>query len=152
MDYTDYLGLKDLFCILIFILKFMGISDLKYSDITGKIIGCAFNVYNKLGSGYMEVIYQRALALEMRKADLIFTREHEMPVFYDEQEVGIRRADFIVEHNIMVELKAVTELNDIHLNQALNYLKAFKLDIGLLINFGSSSLQFKRLIYSKSSK
>jgi GxxExxY protein len=97
----------------------------------------------------MEVIYQRALAIEMDKAGLVFSREHEMPIYYDEQEIGIRRADFIVEQNIMVELKAVAELDDIHLNQAINYLEAFKLETGLLINFGSPSLKFKRLINNK---
>lgn len=128
----------------------MAIADLKYSDVTQKIIGCAFTVHNKLGNGFQEVVYQRALAVEMDKAGLKFSREEEIPIYYDDQEVGARRVDFIVEQNVMLELKALTELDKIHLAQSLNYLEAFRLDTGLLINFGSPSLEFKRLICSKS--
>lgn len=118
---------------------------MKYGDLTGKIIGCAMNVHNFLGSGFQKVIYQRALAIEMQKQNLSFCREMEMTIFYDNIQIGIRRVDFFVEDIIMLELKAVSELNDLHLNQAINYLEAYKLPIGLLINFGSKSLTFKRV-------
>jgi GxxExxY protein len=121
-------------------------SEYKYSDITEKIIGCSMNVHNKLGNGFQEVIYQRALGIELDKANLKFAREVEMPIFYDDQHIGTRRVDFIVEDKISVELKALTKLENVHLAQALNYLEAFKLEIGLLINFGNTKLEFKRLI------
>ena len=117
----------------------------KYSDITGKIIGCAIKVHNKLGNGFQEVIYQRALAIEMENAELSFQREKEMPIMYDDKQIGTRRVDFFIEEKIMVELKALTKLENVHLAQALNYLEAYKIEIGLLINFGATSLQFKRL-------
>lgn len=122
---------------------------MKYGDLTGRIIGCAMNVHGILGSGFQEVIYQRALAIEMQKQDLSFRREMEMTIFYDNIQIGIRRVDFFVEDIIMLELKAVSELNDSHLNQAINYLEAYNLPIGLLINFGSKSLTFKRVYNTK---
>jgi GxxExxY protein len=121
----------------------------QYSDITHKIIGCAMKVHNTLGNGFQEVIYQRCLAIEMEKAALSFVRELEMPLYYDGHEVGSRRADFLVEEKVLVELKAITELENVHLAQALNYLEAFQLETGLLINFGSTRLVFKRLINKK---
>jgi len=127
----------------------MSIANFKYSDITQKIIGCAFNVHNKLGSGFQEVIYQRALATEMDKAGLNFSREEEIPIYYDDQNIGTRRVDFVIEQHVMLELKAITQLENVHLAQALNYLEAFKLETGLLINFGAKSLEFKRLISKK---
>jgi GxxExxY protein len=114
-------------------------------DLTYKIIGCAMKVHNTLGNGFQEVIYQRCLAIEMEKAKLIFSREQEMPIFYEGIEVGSRRADFVVENIVLVELKAIIQLEDVHLAQALNYLQAYKIDKGLLINFGSRSLEVKRL-------
>ncbi len=121
---------------------------LKHKDITEKIIGGAFEVHKFLGNGFQEVIYQRALAYEMRVADLQFHREIEQEIFYKELEepIGTRRADFVVEEKILVELKAVKELDDDHLAQILNYLKAYKLEVGLLINFGGKSLKFKRVV------
>ncbi len=121
---------------------------LKHKDITEKIIGGAFEVHKFLGNGFQEVIYQRALAYEMRTADLQFHREIEQEIFYKELEepIGTRRADFVVEEKILVELKAVKELDDDHLAQILNYLKAYKLEVGLLINFGGKSLKFKRVV------
>jgi GxxExxY protein len=118
----------------------------KYTELTGKIIGCAMKVHNTLGNGFQEVIYQRCLALEMEKQDLQFQREMEMPIYYEGVEVGQRRVDFLVEGKIMVELKAIIELEKVHIAQALNYLEAFQLEIGLLINFGGTRLTFKRLI------
>jgi GxxExxY protein len=122
--------------------------DLQYKEITGKIIGASFEVHNFLGNGFQEVIYQRALAYEMRKAGLSFSREIEQDIFYKdlEEPIGKRRVDFLVEEKVLVELKAVSILTDIHLAQALNYLKVYRLDIGLLINFGTKKLEFKRLI------
>ena len=121
---------------------------LKHKDITEKIIGGAFEVHKFLGNGFQEVIYQRALAYEMRVADLQFHREIEQEIFYKELEepIGTRRADFVVEEKILVELKAVKELDDDHLAQIMNYLKAYKLEVGLLINFGGKSLKFKRVV------
>jgi GxxExxY protein len=124
----------------------------KYSDITGKIIGCAMEVHRYLGNGFQEVIYQRALALEMQQQGLSFNREQEMQIQYKGVEIGTRRVDFFVEEKIMVEIKAVIQLEDVHLAQAINYLEAYGLEIGLLINFGSRSLQFKRVIKSIKSK
>ena len=122
--------------------------ELKYKDITEKIIGASFEVHKFLGNGFQEVIYQRALAWEMARAGLEFGREIEQDIFYKElkEPIGTRRADFVVEGKVLVELKAVIGLEDVHLAQVLNYLKAYKLEVGLLINFGSKSLTFKRLV------
>ena len=121
----------------------------KYSDLTGKIIGCAMEVHKILGNGFQEVIYQRALEKEMVLQTVTFSREHEMPIFYKEQQIGTRRVDFLVEGTVSVEIKAVNKLEDVHLAQAINYLEAYNLEVGLLINFGAKSLEFKRLINSK---
>ncbi len=121
----------------------------KYSDMTSKIIGCAMTVHKLLGNGFQEVIYQRALAIEMNLAKMSFQREFEMPIFYREEQIGTRRVDFLVEGIISVELKAKTKLEDVHFAQAINYLEAYNLEIGLLINFGETSLNFKRLTNKK---
>lgn len=120
-----------------------------YSDITHKIIGAAMKVHSTLGNGFQEVIYQRGLAIQMRNDGLSFQRELEMPIFYSAQEIGTRRVDFLVEGKVMVELKALTMLEDVHLAQAINYLEAFRLEVGLLLNFGAKSLEYRRLINSK---
>ena len=117
----------------------------KYSELTSKIIGCSMKVHAALGNGFQEVIYQRALAIEMNDDGIEFSREQEMPVFYKFQQIGTRRVDFLVDGKVAVELKALIELQDVHLAQAINYLEAYDLEIGLLINFGSKSLQFKRV-------
>jgi GxxExxY protein len=122
---------------------------MKYKDLTEKIIGCAMKVHATLGNGFQEVIYQRALGIELNKAGLAYAREMEMPVYYDGQEIGLRRVDFFVEQTVMVELKALIQLEEAHLAQAMNYLEAYKMEIGLLINFGSRSLQFKRVHNNK---
>lgn len=121
----------------------------KYSELTAKIIGCSMTVHSKLGNGFQEVIYQRALAIEMTLAGIAFSREFEMPIFYREEQIGTRRVDFLVEGIISTELKAVIKLEDVHLAQAINYLEAYNLEIGLLINFGERSLNFKRLANKK---
>ena len=118
---------------------------MKYEEVTHKIIGCAMKVHSTLGNGFQEVIYQRALAIEMQKQGLSFQREMEMTIFYDGIDIGTRRVDFFVEENIMVELKALIKLEDVHLAQAINYCQAYNLPIGLLINFGAKSLEFKRV-------
>lgn len=127
----------------------MNEKEYKHADITRRIIGAAMKVHSTLGNGFQEVIYQRALAIEMAKQGLSFQRELEMQIHYDGQEIGTRRADFLVEDKVMVELKAVTVLEDVHLAQAINYLEAYKLEVGLLLNFGAKSLEYKRVVNSK---
>ena len=114
-------------------------------ELTYKIIGCAMKVHNTLGNGFQEVIYQRCLAIELDKNGISYEREKEMPIYYEEYEVGTRRADFIIEEKVMVEIKALVKLEDVHLAQALNYLTAYQIEKGLLIIFGSNSLEVKRL-------
>jgi GxxExxY protein len=116
------------------------------SELTGKIIGCALEVHKVLGNGFQEVIYQRALAIEMTHQGLPFVREQEMQIYYKGQDVGTRRVDFFVDNRVMVELKAVIQLEDVHLAQAINYLEAYGIGVGLLINFVARSLQFKRVM------
>ena len=126
-----------------------------HRNITEKIIGASFEVHKFLGNGFQEVIYERALAWEMRQAGLEFSREIEQDIFYKDlaEPIGTRRAVFVVEEKVLVELKALTKLEDVHLAQALNYLKAYRLEVGLLINFGAKSLEFKRLtLTNKSAK
>jgi GxxExxY protein len=127
-------------------------NEYQYSELTGKIIGCAMEVHKILGNGFPEVIYQRALQEEMVLRELPFNREFEMPIFYKNKEIGYRRVDFLVENQIAVELKALSKLEDNHLAQAINYLEAYNLEIGLLINFGSKSLEFRRIINPKFNK
>jgi GxxExxY protein len=119
--------------------------EYKYSELTGKIIGCAIEVHKFLGNGFQELIYQRALEHEMENQRLAFTREFEMPVFYKDKQVGTRRVDFLVEAKISVELKALIKMEPVHIAQAINYLEAYNLEIGLLINFGNTKLEFNRL-------
>ncbi|MFO7734925.1 MAG: GxxExxY protein [bacterium] len=116
-----------------------------HKELTHTIIGCAMKVHSALGNGFQEVIYQRAFAIEMRKRDLVFEREKEMQILYDGEHIGTRRVDFFVESSIMVELKALIKLEDVHLAQAMNYCQAYDLPIGLLINFGAKSLEYKRV-------
>ena len=122
---------------------------MKHEDLTRSIIAAAMKVHSTLGNGFQEVIYQRALEIEFPYHNLAFEREKEMSIFYRGQEIGARRVDFFVENLIMVELKAVIQLEDVHLAQAMNYLEAYKMEIGLLINFGAKSLQFKRVHNNK---
>lgn len=119
---------------------------LKYSDITEKIIGCAMKVHSKMRNGYVEAVYQKCLAIELHKTGLRFETEVDHPIYYDELVVGRRRVDFLIEEKIVVEIKALTDITDAHIAQGLNYLEVRHLEIGLLINFGAKSLQFKRLI------
>lgn len=118
---------------------------MKHEKLTYQIIGCAMEVHKQLGNGFQEVIYQRALAIEFEEQGLLYSREHEMQIAYKGHDIGTRRVDFFVENNIMVEIKAIINLEEVHLAQAMNYLEAYNLEIGLLINFGSKSLQHKRV-------
>ena len=117
-----------------------------HSEITAKIIKCAMEVHHVLGNGFQEVIYQRALEIEMTAQGLDFTREHEMKIYYKGVDIGSRRVDFFVEEKVMVEIKALIQLEDVHLAQAINYLEAYGLEVGLLLNFGTRSLQYKRVM------
>jgi GxxExxY protein len=117
----------------------------QFDDITGRIIGAAMKVHSSLRNGFQEVIYQRALEIEMSFHQLTFEREMEMPIYYRSQRIGTRRVDFFVENLVMVELKAVIQLEDVHLAQAINYLEAYQMPVGLLINFGARRLDFKRV-------
>lgn len=123
--------------------------EMKHEDVTRRIIASAMKVHSTLGNGFQEVIYQRAMELEMPFENLFFKREMEMPVHYRNEIIGTRRVDFFVEEIVMVELKAIIKLEDVHLAQAMNYLEAYNMEIGLLINFGSKSLEFKRVHNNK---
>ncbi len=120
-----------------------------YKEITEKIIAAAMKVHSTLGNGFQEVIYQRALEVEFRLQGLRYEREKELPIFYKREQIGTRRVDFFVDNKIMVELKAITLLENVHLAQAMNYLEAYNMEIGLLINFGAKSLEFKRVHNNK---
>jgi GxxExxY protein len=121
----------------------------KFSALTGRVIGCAMAVHRTLGNGFPEVMYQRALAIELRLADIAFVRETPISVYYRDEHIGTRRVDFLVENIISVELKATTQLEPIHFAQAINYLEAYNLEVGLLINFGKPSLEFRRFTNKK---
>lgn len=121
----------------------------EFNDLTYKINGCAMNVHNQLGNGFQEVIYQRCLAIELRRTGIEFERQKEQKIYYDQFLVGTRRADFVVENKVIVELKALINLEDVHLAQAKNYVVAYNFPIGLLINFGAKSLQFKKIYNPK---
>jgi GxxExxY protein len=116
------------------------------SDITGKIIGCAQKFHRFLGNGFQEVIYQRALEIEFGKEDFRFEREKEMDIFYENTLIGKRRVDFLVDGDIMVELKAITKIEEVNVAQLINYIEAYKVKVGLLINFGAKSLEVRRYI------
>ena len=117
--------------------------------ITREIIGCAMEVHNILGNGFQEIVYQRALSVEMNLRNIEHQREFEMPLFYKGVDVGQRRVDFLIENEISVEIKAIVSLENVHFAQAINYLEAYNLQTDLLINFGAKSLQFKRLFNKK---
>ena len=119
------------------------------NELTHRIIGCAMTVHNTLGNGFQEVIYQRALAIEFIYQNISFVREMDMELFYRSEPIGTRRVDFFVEGEVMLELKAVEVLNGIHKAQAINYCEAYNMPDGLLINFGSTSLQYHRVFNKK---
>ena len=121
-----------------------------YQEITGDIIGCAMEVHRTLGCGFQEYVYQRALEIEFKKKNINHYREFDIKILYKGEYIALRRVDFLVNDLVAVELKARTEIDDIHLAQAINYLESSTYPIGLLINFGGKSLQFKRLYNKKS--
>ncbi|GAB3297736.1 GxxExxY protein [Hymenobacter humi] len=122
--------------------------DNRFNSLTQTIIGCAMSVHRELGSGFPEIIYQRGLAVEMREAGLAFQAEIHLPVFYKDTNIGSRRADFLVEGQVLVELKAINELVESNFSQVVNYLKAYRLEVALLINFGESSLRHRRFLHN----
>lgn len=124
-------------------------ADFKYGEITEKIIGAAFRVHGALGNGFQQVIYQNAMELEFKLIHLDFEREVDMPIYYMDQQVGTRRIDFLVNNLISLELKAIIKLEDVHIPQGINYLEAYNLEIGLLINFGAKRLEFNRFTNKK---
>lgn len=124
---------------------------MKYEDLTRRIIGAAMEVHKHLGNGFQEVVYQRALSIELNLQNIEHQREKEMSLSYKGYDIGTRRVDFFVEEKIMVEIKALINLEDVHLAQAMNYVEAYNMEIGLLINFGAKSLQFKRVHNNKKS-
>jgi GxxExxY protein len=121
---------------------------MEVNEITHKIIGCCMEVHNTMGNGFQEVVYQRALAIEMRIQGLRFERELEMPLEYKGESIGSRRVDFFVESKVMLELKAIEQILPAHKAQAINYCEAYKIADGLLINFGGASLDYRR-VYNK---
>ena len=125
-----------------------GSVELIDDKLTYKIIGCAMNVHNTLGSGFQEVIYQRCLAIEMDRAGIHYGREVDQPIYYDGTTVGTRRADFIVADRVIVEIKALTALEDVHIVQVKNYVRVYGFEVGILLNFGASTLEYKRIYKS----
>jgi GxxExxY protein len=122
-----------------------------YNPLTHRIIGCAMRVHALLGSGFSEVIYQRALAIELEREEVVAQREVETPIYFRGQQIGTRRVDFLAagptpDQPILVELKATTDFTDAHFAQIINYLEAYRLHVGLLLNFGASSLQYRRFV------
>ena len=126
----------------------MARQDLKYADLTEKVIGCAMKVHRTLGPGFPEIVYKRCLMIELEKEGINFVSEQERVIIYEGRAVGKRRLDLLVETKVLVELKAVMVVDNFFPNQILNYLKIFKIEVGLLLNFGNASLKFKRFINS----
>lgn len=124
----------------------MAVSDLKYHEITEKVIGCAMKVHRYFGAGFPEIVYKRALMIELERVGSKYKHEVEREIIYDDKLIDKRRLDLIIEDVVLVELKAIKEVDNTEYNQILNYLRVFNLEVGLLINFGAPSLQFKRLI------
>jgi GxxExxY protein len=120
-----------------------------YQDLTGEIIGCAMEVHRQMGPGFQEYVYQRALEIELQQKAVKYQREFDIKIFYKGEYIALRRVDFLINDVITVELKARTEIEDLHLAQAINYLESSVYPVGLLINFGAKSLQFKRLYNKK---
>ena len=143
----DWSGSNDFFWLILYTMNFVK-SEYKYSDITAKILASSFEVYNAVGCGFIESVYHRSL-IKFKNRELQFYSEYELPIFYKNEKVGARRADFLVEKVVTVVIKAVSKLEDIHLVQAINYLEAFNIEIGMLINFGAKSLEYKRLANPK---
>jgi GxxExxY protein len=127
----------------------MNQTNYKYSDITQQIIGCAMKVHRHFGLGFPEAIYKRSLLIELEKSGLAFQAEIDKDIYYNGHFIGKRRLDIIVAEKVLVELKAVSETDKSNYNQLLNYLNIFKMEVGLLLNFGKDSLEFKRFALSE---
>ena len=119
---------------------------LEQKELTGKIIGAAIEVHRVLGPGFLESIYENALAIELRKRGINFTKQEEVDVFYDEEEVGTHRLDLFIESKIVLELKAVKQIQNDHFATVRSYLKAVNQKHGLIINFAKTKLEVKRVI------
>jgi GxxExxY protein len=122
-----------------------------YNPLTHRIIGCAMRVHALLGSGFPEAIYQRALAIELAREEVVAQCEVETPIYFRGQQIGTRRVDFLAagpthDQPILIELKATTELTEAHFAQVINYLEAYRLHVGLLLNFGAGSLHYRRFV------
>lgn len=126
-------------------------NNYKHSELTGKIINAAYEVHSKLGLGFLESVYEKSLAIELKKMHIEALRQFPIAVYYDEELVGDFRADLLVEHSVIVELKAVEILHPIHEVQLVNYLRATEIEVGLLINFGEK-VDIKRRVFSNERK
>jgi GxxExxY protein len=120
-----------------------------HSDITSTILAAAFEVHRIIGCGFVESVYHRSLIIECMNRKIAFESEKELPIYYKNHKVGSRRVDLLFQQKVVAELKAVSKLEDIHLAQAINYLEVFNLDVGLLLNFGSKTLEYKRLVHPR---
>lgn len=126
----------------------MSVTDLKYHELTEKVIGCAMKVHRYFGIGFPEIVYKRALLAELRKQGISCMEEVEKEIIYDGKVIYKRRLDLLIENVVLVELKALKEVDKTEMNQVLNYLRVFRIETGLLLNFGTPSLFFKRYILS----
>jgi GxxExxY protein len=124
----------------------LGLNNLKYGDVTGKAIKCGFQVYNFFGRGYPEIVYKKALRIDFLELAMDFKYEEEKDIFYKNNHIHTRRLDFLLEEKVLLEVKAIKEIDSGDINQVLNYLNIFKLDVALLFNFGQNEFYFKRLI------
>ena len=127
----------------------MDYGHLQYSEVTDKIVRSAIKVYTYFGSGFAELEYQKSLMVELEGAGLKFKAGTERSIYYNGRLVGKRWLDLVVEEQILVEVKAIKELDKSSYNQIINYLKVFDLEVGLLLNFGGENLQFKRFVASR---
>ncbi len=115
------------------------------NKLTHKIIGCAMEVHNQMGNGFQEVVYQRALSIELKLNGIEHVRELEMPLEYKGYDIGKRRVDFFIEGKVILEIKDVEKIEGVHKAQAINYCEAYNIKDGLLINFGAERLQYHRV-------
>lgn len=126
------------------------VSNFLYEELSYKIRGCAFSVYNVLGFGHKEGVYQKALALELEKKNISFEKEKTIPIYYEGKKVGIYRPDFVIDDKILVELKAVSFMPKDYEIQLTYYLKGSDFSLGFLINFGSNKLDIRRRVWTPS--
>ncbi|MFN3166613.1 MAG: GxxExxY protein [Phycisphaeraceae bacterium] len=120
---------------------------LPVNDLTERVIGCAFAVSNTLGAGFLEKVYENALALDLRRAGLAVEQQHPVRVFYHGEVVGDYVADLFVDQRLIIEIKAVKAIDPVHVAQCINYLRASQFHVGLLLNFGKPTLEVRRLVH-----